>query len=1126
MKKNFKRLFALVLTLCMLASLMVPVAFAEDEAVAAPSANVAETYPIRLVDMTQLDHTTATGWNTSFKSSSGYKNMALKSSDGTLNATLTGKIDAAYADGSLDWKFLDSEGEAIYRLDRMFQLRSSGWVAFQIRVSASGLYSLNIATDKNDPAEGAAWSNLSKEAAGNVAAYIVPLADLNQAIEEGATFSTADGANDWVYPTVGEVIPNLLTDDYSVGTAAMAAEDTSVTFAKQRMEAGEYVVIYDGPNTYSVSDISLLGDAYEMENVATYDMNPFDLTNLDPATYAGTANENLVTAATDDAGVTTYTFKDYVTPGTGIDYDTFGWASYTYSGTWRAQADAKYDPCLKSAGNWAAIKLNVPASGEQYLSLTTDRMDVSAPFSNSFGKSIIATVSAYLIPAADVASKDAVAGLIEAGTGYIGTRSLFSTEDKTMTFDKAFLEAGQYVLVIKLEAVEDGRYPISEISLDKIVVEELPGNDKLSGTIATYDFEIYNNERYAPIFTYENGTTGGRGWGNGAFSGLEGAYEAGTSVKDILAADYDAGIHNFKLETLGTITASNFEGDLTDTDTGLRIQKKYATETAESQYMALRINVPATALYNVTLNASYYTVTTLNIYTYSADAEGDVAANMTEDNLAASFTSGNNLSFNKMLTAGDNIIVFEIDETTAKETLRLTSIVLNIAGSETVTYDFALSNNEAFMNAWKAANGDTETAVPDGTNLYKWTGTSATFYPYSAIASAFASGDINWALGASSGSNLCSYSAGESKNFRVGATNLRLLLENSDSTLNYTSFHLNVPQEGSFDITVNYTKTSDSFKVYLFKSPVSYDSYGDRLYLGADADGNERDASLQLTTYMTAENLVHSTSTYSNPEVNFNYDFEEAGEYVIVFAPVRTDKTTSAYISSIVMEPVAINYLADGEGYETFEEAVANATESIALLQDTIAGDVVVPAGVTLDLNGYNLDAASVEFAAAADIIDSADGKALLRSGAEITFNEDNAQLPLYDIDANTYKLFNVEVESSATTGSGSATKYWFKVNFSNAAALDMIGQFTELRIQADMTGVIKADSGDYVAGDEWAAVAYADVAFSNSWAANSNSYIVVSAVGSNLSSFTLNPGITANGVVISGDTMYKGSAT
>ena len=57
-----------------------------------------------------------------------------------------------------------------------------------------------------------------------------------------------------------------------------------------------------------------------------------------------------------------------------------------------------------------------------------------------------------------------------------------------------------------------------------------------------------------------------------------------------------------------------------------------------------------------------------------------------------------------------------------------------------------------------------------------------------------------------------------------------------------------------------------------------------------------------------------------------------------------------------------------------------------------------------------------------------------------------------------------------------------------------------------------------------WAAVAAADAAFTNTWAANSGSYIVVSAVGGNLSDFSLSPAVTANGVIISGEAMHKGA--
>ena len=1090
MKTNFKRLFALALTLCLLASLMVPVAFAEDVAVAA-SANVAEAYNIRLVDLSQIDHTTATGWNTSFKGSSGYKNTSLKSSDATLNATLIGKIDAAYADGSLDWKFLDSEGEAVYREDRMFQLRSSGWVAIQIRVSASGMYALNLATDKNDPAEGATWSNMSKEAAGDVAAYIVPVADLNQAIEDGATFSTADGANDWVYPTVGEVIPNLLTDDYSVGTATMAAEDTSVTFAKQRMEAGEYVVIYDGYSHYSISEMSLLGNAYAMENVAAYALRPFDLSNTDITTYAGTVNEQMLAsgALTDRVNTSTVSNGEY-----GLDwsyYSAIGSSYFRASGAW--QMDAK--------SGAVGLVINIPESGEMYLSLTTDKSTYES-WSNSY-TSFAGTHKAYLIPYATAlevaggtsssARKTALTTLTADDTYSLGER-LMTADQETVTFNKTYVEAGEYL--VAFYAI-DGQAAYSELSLSKVAGQELPESEKLSGTVATYDFEIYNNERYAPIFTSAEGTVGNRSFSNKAFSGLEGVYEKDTPVSTIFDNDYAAGIINYNLEDRGTMPVITFRAT---NKTGLRIQNSNsnAYRGEEGPYAAFRLNVPATALYNVDLAGASGNYGGMKIYVFGADYEGTIADNMTEANLAATFgLNETNTSFESVLSAGDNIIVFNfnqvrvtVDETGAEkikeDTFNVKSIVLSIPEKDAITYDFNLRTNDDYVAAvYDATLGQVNVAnVATTQNLkyYSYTdaeGASARCYAYSTIANLFAAGTMNWAIDHVNNNNDGEpYAA-----IRHAETSLRCLVDNVDN--GFAGFRIRVPVAGTYDVTVN---ASGVGSVYFIPATNTYDAYADRM---------------DVTSYLTEDYLMDGNTVTLN-----------AGEYVMVLA--EDGDAGSIYLTSVVLEPVAANFVADGIPYASLEAALENAADYVFLCQNAQVSDIVVPAGVTLDLNGYVLYASSVEVASAADIIDSKDGMGLIRG--DVAFNEDNAQLPLYDIDADGYKLFNVDVVSSATTGSGSSTKYWFKVSFSNAAAFDLIGMNTELRIVANMTW-----TKDEVDG---AATATSTVDFVNQWAANSNAYIVVKTTGEASgtgSTFRLLPGVSANGVTISGDAMRKG---
>ena len=1081
MKTNFKRLFALVLTLCLLASLMVPVAFAEDEAVAAPSANVAETYPIRLKDMAHTDPTTATGLDafmayTNAKGETSYKAIGLADSD----------LVAAYTNGTLNWKFVGTSNEAIYRSDRAWQLRLRGWAAIQLRVADAGLYALNIATDK---AAYESWTNEATTWAGDVAAYIVPVADLNQAIEDGATFSTADGANDWVYPTVGEVIPNLLTDDYSVGTATMAAEDTSVTFAKQRMEAGEYVVIIQASKSdFSISEMSLLGAAYEMENVATYDMIPFDLENTDTTTWAGTVNANLL----DENGA----LKEYVAPGTGLPSGS-NWSTHTSNGTWRAYNATKYAPGMKNAGDWGAIKIQVPASGEMYLSLKTDRTDAVAPFSNTYGQAAQAVVTAFLIPAdictatSSSAKKTEIADLIADNTYSVGTRTLLSFMD-TITFDKTYMEEGTYVLVFRVDSALKSRYSVAEIALDQVAGQELPESTPVTGEVATYNFELYDTTEFANFFMDAN-----RGLSNSAFGSYEGYYVENEDLSTVLSRNYANGNLNWDVAAVNNVSFLIRGGD----KDGIRIQKAAVAEgaAADSGWAAFKVNVPVGGIYTADIVSEYASNYSTDVFVLPADA--DIEASLTEDNKVSTVSGQNGLSFSSAFSAGENLIVFRINENTKKSTIYVSSITLSVQDAK-ATYTMDLLNNDAFDAIIAETTGGKLTEATAGNMRYRnYTddaGATVRCNYNELLVSLFARGDINWTLDAIQVSDTFTTTTFGQYSLEDGSPAIRIKQEGNEN--DFASVRIRVENAGTYNVTVNLTCGKvQGVSAYIMKAPSNATKF----------------ASLSNTVAASAiadENLLGNSASKAGP-ITGTYTFESAGEYIIVFKHNNVEDS-NMYLTSIEMEPVAANFVADGKGYDTFEEAAEKATESIMLLKNAEAGDVVLPAGVTLDLNGYILYASSVDVAPGAQIIDAMDGKGLIRG--DIYFNEDNAQLPLYDIDADGYKLYNVVVESCATTGANSATKYWFKVNFSNEEALALAG---EMFIQADMTGVVKES------GEDWAAVATAKAAFTQTWIANNDSYIVVSAVGSGLSSFKLNPGVTANGVVVSGDTMYKGSA-
>ena len=1111
MKKNIKRLSALLLTLCMLASLMVPVAFAVDVEPETPVAEKAETYPIRLKNMNHTDPTTAEGLDALLVktgSSTGTNYIDLPLSDS--------KLEAAYADGTLNWKFVATSGKLDYRAEQMYQARLSykSWGALQIRVTDTGVFALNLTSDKTVDDETAVtpWTNNGAAWAGNITAYIIPVAVVNDAVAKAVIPEVAE---DETAPTAEVVgIESLMIDDYCVGIVAMAADQTDISFNKIRMEAGEYVVVYTAGygSNFSICEMSLLetaADAEKYEKIETesYALRPYNMNNVDPATYAGTYNADLVTVNETEGADPTYTFKESFAVKTLFDdnsrYAALGWKYFAHDASdknaFEFRQYGSYQPRIKLAEKWAAIQINVEDSGYMYLSMITDKSTPveGASWTNN-NTSWAGNVTAYLIPRDKVADADAIPQLIANSTYCVGTKTMRANET-TVTFDRKYMEAGEYVLVYTATA---NNFYVCEMKLHILAREVMPelSDDTITGTVATYNFELYNTERYAPIFN-NNGTTSQRGPSNSAYSGYDGAYEAGEGVGDILDREYANGYLNWNILNNNN-TKLVFYANGTK---GLRIQKDNS-DTAASGWAAFRLNVPQTALYTVELGNSNNTAQ-LDVYIYDADAQGDVAANMTEANLAASFAAAaKETSFASVLTAGENIIVLKFRETTTKDTFNLTEIVLNV-NDDPITYNFGLKNNENFVTAMREAVGDNSAEVPTNyLNSWSFTVDGATkkFAPYTTMATLFANGKMNWALDASSGTNAdvvteesSKPSDSDMKNFRANGDTLRLYFGGAES-VSYAGLRIYVPYAGTYKVT---TTVNDSLNLYLFKAPNTYDAYDDRLHINSE--------------YGKLAEMIDAAEPFAvadgtNPAVG-TYTFDQPGEYIFAVEQTAAKNTTTVYLSSMIMEPIAYTAIADGVAYTTFEEAVEKAADTVVMLKSHEVSHLVVPAGVTLDLNGFDLNAVSVDVASAANIIDSTDGNSAIRVAKDITFDKNNAQLPLYDDYNNAYYLYNVDVESVAVTG---GAKYWFRVNFSNKAACDLIDANTELRIQAQMTG----DGIEKT-------TASAKTAFSAAWAdkyvANNNIYITVSAVNADgVENFTLTPGVSANGVVISGDAM------
>ncbi len=1158
MKTNFKRLFALLLTVCMLASLMVPVAFAEDVAVDTPSANVAETYPIRLKDLNHTDPTTAEGLD---------KLLVKTNKEGVTSyygPLLTDSvITDAYAAKTLNWKgfayttSLNDAGNlvnhATFRDDMLFQVRlQSGWNALVIRVSEPGSYALNFTTDKtvDEETEKTYWTNECSDWAGDVTAYAIPLNVVNEAVANAVIPEAVEGELQLTAEQVA--IESLMTEKYCVGTATMGAADTDVTFDKVRMDYDEYVIVYTASEgIYTICEMSLIGEAYEKNEVATYDFFPFDLED-DLSTWANhTYNKNLIqSSTTDDAtGVTTYVLQ----LGSNVSanayngtYESFGWKYLAHTGAYQFCSRTAYQLYIKDANAWAAVQLNVPQTGNMYLSLTTNKGAVPENLStvkNNKNEAIYNScaqtpnVTAYIIPVAAL-NGDAAANiptLIADDTYCVGTKAMLA-EESTVTFDKAFLKAGEYAVVYK---ADQASYAISEMKLEQLACDVITENDCSASQTITTALQEISDPVFDQIVEKETSFATELNDGNGGT----------TTLRAYTDAQYAAGALDWKVEAYSDIFSDSTA--LFNNKGGLAL---YTPAGSAGGWIALRIRVTSGGSYNISINAPYGYNDWKSVYMFPASSEAmaveDIQALMTPENglfynpgrgtsnqkISAGYLGGEYIMVLHTSLAKKNIFLHDIvlepetfgaedaevydfnifnesnpyyniisnlyttkTEDVTDETTGETTSVTSIVPLETIPASINCRNKYSVFipTAWdEAGNPTTLGYLQDA--IYKADGSG---YPYT----------LNWRPDAAYKSNTATdntntsmttytfYDLDHADNTKASASNAGV----KDANGSVASFMLHVDKAGTYKLAVKggyYDVSADIYFIDAFST-----------------DYKNATTHADVKSYINAETPVNKGVVISKRATAVSTEIGEvtvdaAGDFLVVFDLTNANLGIDGITLTPVVEeaPAAI---VGGETYATFGEALADAEpgETIHLLDTVVADAIEVPAGVTLNLNGQAVYADSLD--AVGDVIDMFDGQAALYVD-EVVFEVDNPQLPLKDKAAGAYHLYNVDVEPVTITGKNSASpKYWFQIKFSNKAALDLIGMSTELRIQA----ALAVDGVD--------AFAYADAAFSASWAdkyaANDGVYITVSAInGADAESFTLAPQVAANGVVISGADM------
>lgn len=1162
MKTNFKRLFALLLTLCMLASLMVPVAFAEDEATETPAAEAADTYQIRFKDLTNTDANAAQEGTLEYLLTKLNTETTDDATDRKWNTDFKrGQFKTEYASRMLNWDVYGQEGTAGYKTDRAFQLRvdDCGWVAIKIRVSNPGTYALTMTTDRGtyDTFENMT-SGTEAFTEGTVSAYIIPLSVAN------AAASVAD----------------LMIDRYSVGSDELGAGDTSVTFDKVRMDAYEYVVVFKSTAIrYTLAEMTLNGEAYEKNLVKSYDLYPFDLSLPYEQWATHAANKYLVTeSVTTNEDGTILGLKQNTLDGN--DYSKSGWEYFNINNTQHYhRINAKYQFKINTKNELGALKFNVPKSGKMYLTLITDKnSEVPAHLANYVNdKGVHITngvsewegnVTAYLIPYAVVQeavanitdetltatkqkNEKAVTELIADNTYLIGNRKMLSDET-TITFNKTDIQAGEYILVY---TADQNNYSICEAKLETLPVDQIPENNYVAKQEIGMDLYNISDPVFDQIKNESTKLNTELNDGNGGT----------TTIRAYVDALYAEGKLDWKIEGYPTYTA---DATATFTDANIAFSSSednglYITTPADkaeaTDWFAVRFRVDEGNYYSITpqVKGKYAPIQT---YLFPAASETMTAEQITEQIIPANglFYQYKNNTVNQPISVGylddgEYIMVVKVPydgdrNITMKGILLESEAPLSAADVQTFDFNAFLNESNPYYPIVNERYTATEVTADDGAVSYTYTpiaqiaenknvsfnstgyivlgknddGTIKTNSTYKNGLSALyevafkADGSgypltLNWRP-----DNIKTTSADSKQNDMKkhylyldsdGALRYRM---DFTSTGDYGSMMLRVDKAGTYDLNVLVGEYASTNKIYFVDRFVGDNS----IWLsGKTVEG-----------LMTEENLIDDNAdengyTVMGAKKNVNVGrvtVDAAGDYLIIF---EASGTSDVYLQNITLTPVVEKKAASvgGEFYASFEEAAdaANEGDTISLINNLVTDNVVVPYGVTLNLMGYSVYADSIDATASgAKIVDPSDGNAVLVAD-EISFNENNPQLPLMDKTTGAYHLYNVEVKSVTITGKNSASpKFWFQIDFSNKAALDLIGSSTELRIQAGL-------SGD---GLEDVAPATADAAFSANWAdkyaANDSIYITVSVVNADVANFALAPQVAANGVAIAGSAM------
>ena len=158
------------------------------------------------------------------------------------------------------------------------------------------------------------------------------------------------------------------------------------------------------------------------------------------------------------------------------------------------------------------------------------------------------------------------------------------------------------------------------------------------------------------------------------------------------------------------------------------------------------------------------------------------------------------------------------------------------------------------------------------------------------------------------------------------------------------------------------------------------------------------------------------------------------------FIPVTTPNASGLYeVKAVEGDAELLDADGTSKGYGYADKLALTATEgqTIKLIKNTTNGGFMLPAGVTLDLNGKTMTSSFLF--ATGDVIDSTDGTGKLVVGQKsVLFQKNEKYLPLYD--GTGYRFFQYQiVTGNLSKESATSVKARLQLKFTNADAYTLL---------------------------------------------------------------------------------------